>query len=107
MSTYTSPIGSTDPSPLREYTSHGNGMSANYGASPTRYEAGGAVRLHSSVLPGQDPMAKTGNLYRKDNFGSTGKKYLPNNGNTALYSAGTKNPIKENMYVNMLLTSNR
>ena len=58
-----SPMGSNESSPLRSYTSHGNGLSANYGQPDARYDTGGAIRAHNLILPGSDFASKTSGLY--------------------------------------------
>ena len=52
-----SPIGSTADSPLRSYTSHGNGLSPNYGLPGQSYETGGALK---SMLPGSEVLRGLG-----------------------------------------------
>ena len=99
-----SPIGSTADSPLKSYTSHGNGLSANYGAANLGYEAGGALRLHAAILPGSDPFSRTKGVYNKGSAsgdlhsGSSsggGSLYNPTNGPT--------NPMMEKKYMDMVV----
>ncbi|MFH1439680.1 MAG: hypothetical protein ABIG89_03880 [Candidatus Woesearchaeota archaeon] len=61
---YVSPIGSTNPSPLRAYTNHGFGLSPNYGIPRITYENGGAIRMHSPIIHGQDHFSRTSEMYR-------------------------------------------